>query len=549
MPAEADLLPQGLIAAGGAAAALILVVLLAYAVGATILRRLSATTTREGVRATLDAMRRTLAWSLFAVLVVALLAIGGWSAWLITHERDPWAEARSLLTAIPFETWWTLALGIGKVLAATLGALIARRVLRRVIAAVEHAATRWGRIAADPATLHDFFTGLDRTAANALWLFVLLFAGHELRLPEAAVGLLLRGILIYLIVAVGMIVIRATAVIVDTLEGLSRRFAETRSWIGHYEKLGRLVPLFRRCVEYALWVTVIALVIKQLPPVEQLAVWGPRVVSAITAFFLGRVAIELGKLVLHQQLLGSTRLHETERRRRQTIEPLAMTVLSSIGYFVILVVMLGALGFDPMPFLAGAGIFGLVIGLGAQPLIHDVMSGFFILFENTFLVGDFVEIGAAKGRVESIDFRTTRIRDGDGRLHIVRNGDFKEVINYSKDWVNAVCIVGVDYASDLRAVRAALTEAVDLLKAEESDVIGNADVSGLIAFNDSDLTFRVDVPVKPGRHLAMGGCLRMKVKEVFDRRGIAIPFPQRVVHLVGPVGTAMAAGEPVQNAG
>jgi moderate conductance mechanosensitive channel len=96
-------------------------------------------------------------------------------------------------------------------------------------------------------------------------------------------------------------------------------------------------------------------------------------------------------------------------------------------YFGTAVLILASLGFNPLPFMAGAGILGLVVGFGAQSLINDVVSRFFILFENTYLIGDMVEVGGAKGVVEGIEFRTTKIRDDQGRLHIIRNGD---VINY-----------------------------------------------------------------------------------------------------------------------
>ena len=119
------------------------------------------------------------------------------------------------------------------------------------------------------------------------------------------------------------------------------------------------------------------------------------------------------------------------------------------AYFATTVLILGTLGFNPLPFLAGAGLLGLVIGFGAQSLINDVVSGFFILFENIYLVGDVIEGGGAKGVVEAIEFRTTRIRDADGRLHIVRNGDMKQVVNFSKDYAVAVVPVDVSYEADM----------------------------------------------------------------------------------------------------
>ena len=92
-------------------------------------------------------------------------------------------------------------------------------------------------------------------------------------------------------------------------------------------------------------------------------------------------------------------------------------------------------------------------------MINDVVSGFFILFENIYLVGDAIEAAGARGVVEAIDFRTTKIRDGDGRLHIIRNGDMKQVVNYSKDYAVAVVALDVTYGADLRAVFTSLHRA------------------------------------------------------------------------------------------
>ena len=110
-------------------------------------------------------------------------------------------------------------------------------------------------------------------------------------------------------------------------------------------------------------------------------------------------------------------LDETEHRRRATIVPLVRSIFTYATYFATAALMLSVLGFNPMPFLAGAGLLGLVVGFGAQSLINDVVSGFFILFENVYLVGDLIETAGARGLVEAIEFRVTKIRDGDGRLH------------------------------------------------------------------------------------------------------------------------------------
>jgi small conductance mechanosensitive channel len=182
------------------------------------------------------------------------------------------------------------------------------------------------------------------------------------------------------------------------------------------------------------------------------------------------------------------------------------------------VLILAALGFNPLPFLAGAGILGLVVGFGAQSLINDVVSGFFILFENTYLVGDVVEAGGGKGVVEAIEFRTTKIRDRDGRVHVIRNGDVKDVINYSKEYTMAVVPVDIVYDADMRAVFSILREAGERFRVDNPDVLGETEIDGIVAFGTTTMTVRTSTRVKPGRHDAAAAALRFSIKEAFDRR-------------------------------
>src|SRR5262249_48375503 len=154
------------------------------------------------------------------------------------------------------------------------------------------------------------------------------------------------------------------------------------------------LPTLRVCLEYASWIGLASIVLAQFPSTRSLAAWGPRVIQGIAMLFAGRVIVELGRLEIGHRMLPREGLEETERRRRATMVPLVRSAFGYAVYFGTAVLVLGALGFNPMPFLAGAGLLGLVVGFGAQSLINDVVSGFFILFENIYLVGDTVEVGA-----------------------------------------------------------------------------------------------------------------------------------------------------------
>ena len=127
--------------------------------------------------------------------------------------------------------------------------------------------------------------------------------------------------------------------------------------------------------------------------------------------------------------------------------------LQYLVYFCAAIIVLKQLGVDPGPVLAGAGILGLAVGLGAQNLVNDLVSGFFILFEDYYLVGDYICLDDdTEGFVEQIDLRCTRIRDDDGRLHIVRNGNIEKVLHFSKGYAVAVVEVRIAYDADLERV-------------------------------------------------------------------------------------------------
>jgi small conductance mechanosensitive channel len=232
---------------------------------------------------------------------------------------------------------------------------------------------------------------------------------------------------------------------------------------------------------------------------------------------VGRAAMELGYFEIERRLLLSEGLSDTEHRRRATMAPLVRSAWTYAAWFATLTLVLNALGFDVMPFLAGAGILGLVVGFGAQSMINDVVSGFFILFENIYLVGDLIEVGSARGTVEAIEFRTTKIRDGEGRLHIIRNGDMKPVVNYSRDYGVAVVAVDVSYDADLQRVFRALREAGAVLRSRHPDVLADTVIDGITGFGPSALTIRTSTRVRPGRHEMVAATLRLMLKEAFDR--------------------------------
>jgi len=452
-------------------------------------------------------------FSLLLALVTGVLSVNGY---LLARGVDVPRYTADLIRSITADSWVALTRALAKLAIAVVGLLLATRVFRWLLRATERKLNQRELPGERQESLSTVFAGLERTIVNIGWMLVVLFASILFAFPDSVTGVLLVAVRIYVVLAIGLIVIRSTAIIVEALDGLGYKYAERREWQRYYDPLRPLLPTFRACLEYALWVGVASLVLAQLSPMQDLAAWGPRVIQGIAIFFAGRVLIELGRLEIAHRMLPAEGLEDTDRRRRATMIPLVRSAYGYAVYFGTVVLILGLLGFNPMPFLAGAGLLGLVIGFGAQSLINDVVSGFFILFENIYLVGDIVEVGSARGVVEAIEFRTTRIRDAEGRVHVIRNGDMKPVINYSKDYGVAIVAVDVPYEADLPRVFASLREAGERLRAESRDVLAETRIDGITTFGASAMTIRTSTRVRPGHHETIAAAFRMLINETFD---------------------------------
>jgi small conductance mechanosensitive channel len=293
-----------------------------------------------------------------------------------------------------------------------------------------------------------------------------------------------------------------------------------------YNKLSTLIPLLRRTIEYIIYVGVTTLVLNQTDFVPGLAKYGPGIIQAIGLMFLARVALEVINLLLDITMLPD-RLTEEERNKNLTILPIIKSVLSAIVYFVTLVLILKGIGFDPIPLLAGAGILSMVIGLGAQSLINDILSGFFVIFEGQYRVGDFIETSKARGTVETISLRITTIRNPDGQLHILRNGEVKEVINFSHQYTHASVKVGVAPHYDLDKVYETILEIGKAYAEEDSNVLEPTIVQGVEDIDGSEIVIKTQTKVKPGTHLSVSRGLKRKLTDGMKEAGVKIPFKDR----------------------
>lgn len=217
-------------------------------------------------------------------------------------------------------------------------------------------------------------------------------------------------------------------------------------------------------------------------------------------------------------------------QRARTLGPLMKNVIKYTLAFVALVVVLREVGVDVQALLVSAGVLGLAVGLGAQTLIKDVITGFFILFEGLIGVGDTIEVGGHTGTVEVIGLRVTTLRLLNGAQRVIPNGELTQFANYNKGWARAVVDVGIAYSTDVQRALAVLDRVGREWAQETGQALEPPHAQGVIRFGDSDLGLRLMVKVDPARRMDIEAELRRRIKEAFDRENV--PFPQRVVYLL-----------------
>lgn len=230
---------------------------------------------------------------------------------------------------------------------------------------------------------------------------------------------------------------------------------------------------------------------------------------------------------------GDDSVTTLRERRGKTISQL----LRSVGRVVIFVIAL-LLTFNVFiniaPILAGAGILGLAVSFGAQSLVKDVISGFFILFENQFAIGDVIEAGGKAGVVERMTMRVVVLRDLQGIMHVIPNGEIKVVSNMTRGWSRAVIDVGVAYGEDVDRALAVVRDEAARFSTDETwapHLDGPVEVPGVEALADSAVVIRSLIKTQPGSQWNAAREFRRRIKNRFDREQIEIPFPQRKVHV------------------
>lgn len=215
--------------------------------------------------------------------------------------------------------------------------------------------------------------------------------------------------------------------------------------------------------------------------------------------------------------------------RLETMKGILKSIVKYTIYFIASTSIIKTFGTDVTALITAAGIGGLAIGFGAQNLVRDIITGFFILFEDQFGVGNYVELEGIEGIVEDMALRVTKIRGFNGDLYIIPNGEIKKVTNKSNGRMRAWVDISIAYEEDIDNAIKVLNEACEKLRQEDARILEGPTVLGVSSLAASDVVISVMAKTVPMEQWAVERLMRKTFKEVFDQKGIEIPYPRRVV--------------------
>ena len=220
-------------------------------------------------------------------------------------------------------------------------------------------------------------------------------------------------------------------------------------------------------------------------------------------------------------------------KRLDTLLGIVRSIIKIIAWAMIAMLFLRKMGIDIAPIIAGAGIVGLAVGFGAQELVRDFISGFFMLLENQIREGDVAIVNGTGGLVEHVGLRTIVLRDLSGVVHVFQNGKVNTLSNMTKKWSGMVFDIGVAYKEDTDKVYEVMIQVAEELRADpdfENKILEPIEVFGVDQFADSAVVIKARFKTKPIEQWAVGREYRRRLKKAFDEQGIEIPFPHRTVY-------------------
>lgn len=261
-----------------------------------------------------------------------------------------------------------------------------------------------------------------------------------------------------------------------------------------------------------------------------------RIAAIVVAAWLLIIAAQRAIRTLRMRIASRFDDHESVKRAEtlgRVFRYLAAVVVSLLAGMLVL----SEMGISVTPILGAAGVAGLAVGFGAQSLVKDYFTGFFLLIEDQIRQGDVVKLGEHAGLVEQVTLRYVQLRDYDGHIHFVPNGTISSVINLGRGHAQAVVDIGVSYSSDLDAVMALMRDVAAEMRrdpAHAARILDDLEMAGVDRWADSSVVIRARFRVAPLEQWTVRREYLRRLKTAFDRAGIEIPFPQLTLHMGAP---------------
>jgi small conductance mechanosensitive channel len=259
-----------------------------------------------------------------------------------------------------------------------------------------------------------------------------------------------------------------------------------------------------------------------------------RIALILSAAYLGAKFLRLGIERLESLLIRAASATDTSldsaTKRIRTLTGVVWTISFGLIWFIAVLIALGEIGVDLGPILAGAGIVGLAVGFGAQHLVRDLVSGFFLILENHIRVGDSAVINGTSGMIEAITFRTIILRDVSGTVYIFPNGTINSFANMSKDWSAYVIDVTVSFKDDSDRIIEIMGKVAEELRAEPkygSVMLEPIEIFGVDAFTETGLNIRARFKTLPSQQHALGREYRRRLVKALERAGIELPAQRK----------------------
>lgn len=264
--------------------------------------------------------------------------------------------------------------------------------------------------------------------------------------------------------------------------------------------------------------------------IENYMVIGFKVLKIALIWILASMLIRIGKFIVSGFFEGQAKSRFTvNKKKNDTLNALIQSISRYVIYFIAIIMTLGEMGINTASIIATAGIGGLAIGFGAQNLVKDIITGFFIIFEDQYSVGDFIKIEEISGTVEEIGLRITKLRGFKGDINIIPNGEISTVTNYSRGNSAAIVDMSIAYESDIDKAIRVMEKACSDYADGNPDIVEEPQVVGIVSMSDFGIILRVVGRTLPMRHWGVERDLRKAIKEALDKNGIEIPYPKMVV--------------------